>query len=130
MTQFVDLAANRDAVGFKNAFDQAIAEKIGDALDIQKIELAATMFNSVDEAYRKAGDRPKTTGAEDAKELNRIHGEGNFGGNKNGVSHAYLGKDHVDRLRNALHTHPDKGRKLYNDIWDKLDKEEKIRNLK
>jgi hypothetical protein len=49
MTQFVDLAANRDAVGFKNAFDQAIAEKIGDALDIQKIELAATMFNTTPE---------------------------------------------------------------------------------
>lgn len=45
MTQFVDLAANRDAVGFKDAFDQAIAQKVSDALDIQKIELAATMFN-------------------------------------------------------------------------------------
>ena len=45
MTQFVDLAANRDAVGFKNAFDQAIAEKLSDALDVQKIELAVGMFN-------------------------------------------------------------------------------------
>lgn len=45
MTQFTDLAANRDAVGFKNAFDQAIAEKINDALEVQKIELAANMFN-------------------------------------------------------------------------------------
>ena len=52
MTRFVDLAANKDAVGFKDAFDQAIAQKVGDALDVQKIELAANMFNapSVDDS--------------------------------------------------------------------------------
>lgn len=49
MTKFVDLAANRDAVGFKDAFDQAIAQKVGDALDAQKVELAVNMFNSAPE---------------------------------------------------------------------------------
>lgn len=50
MSNFTNFASNKNAVAFKEYFDQVVSQKVTDALDTMKVEVAATMFDSVDEA--------------------------------------------------------------------------------
>jgi len=44
MSKFVDHAELKDAVGFKKAFETALAGKIEDAISAKRIDIAQNMF--------------------------------------------------------------------------------------
>jgi hypothetical protein len=46
MSNFTELAQNRDAASFKDAFEETISNKVFDALEARKIEVAKNYFNS------------------------------------------------------------------------------------
>ena len=45
MTKFVNFAEIKDAASFKDAFENAIAAKVNDALEAKKLEIAVNYFN-------------------------------------------------------------------------------------
>jgi hypothetical protein len=42
----IQAAADQNAGGFRDAIDAALANKIQDALELKRIEIASTMFNA------------------------------------------------------------------------------------
>jgi hypothetical protein len=46
----IQAAATQDAHGFREAINAALADKIQDALEMKKLEVASGMFNSQEEA--------------------------------------------------------------------------------
>jgi hypothetical protein len=44
----IQSAAEQDAAGFRDAIHSALADKISDALELKKIEIASTMFTNQD----------------------------------------------------------------------------------
>lgn len=47
-------AAQEDAAGFRDAIHAALADKIQDALELKKVEIASHMFNPQEEALAGA----------------------------------------------------------------------------
>lgn len=43
--ELLKTAAAKDALGFQKAFNEIIAPKVSDAIEIRKQEIAKTMFN-------------------------------------------------------------------------------------
>jgi hypothetical protein len=42
-TEIVDAVLNQDAEAFKSAFDNVLAQKVADALEVRKIEIASNL---------------------------------------------------------------------------------------
>jgi hypothetical protein len=62
MTKFTDFAETKDAVSFKEAFEDAVAVKVNDALDAKKAEIAANFFGQVAEAGGIAASKTAVKG--------------------------------------------------------------------
>jgi len=45
----IQSASNQDANGFREAINAALANKIQDALELKRVEIASNMFNSEEE---------------------------------------------------------------------------------
>lgn len=43
----IDAATNKDGAAFKAAFDEAINQKVGDNLDVQRRDIAQNVFGNV-----------------------------------------------------------------------------------
>lgn len=46
----IQAAADQDANSFRDAISAALADKINDALELKKVEIASHMFNNQEEA--------------------------------------------------------------------------------
>jgi hypothetical protein len=44
MNRFTDLALDKNALDFQDLFQEVLSQKVSDALDAKKVEIAATMF--------------------------------------------------------------------------------------
>ena len=54
MSKFTDFAEMKDAIGFKNTFQDAVAEKVSAALENFKTNLAQSIFKNNDEVNEEA----------------------------------------------------------------------------
>lgn len=46
----IQAAAEQDAAGFRDAIHSALADKISDALELKKVEIASSMFMNQEDA--------------------------------------------------------------------------------
>jgi len=71
MKKLTELVLNKDAAGFKDAFEQLVATKVFDALESQKIEVAQNFFGELEEGSPEFNARALRHGKADAAEKNK-----------------------------------------------------------
>ena len=82
MSKFTDFAEMKDAIGFKNTFQDAVAEKVSAALENFKTNLAQSIFKNNDEVNEEAkGNLPAGV------KVKKITGETAEGPSEHEVSH-------------------------------------------
>ena len=76
-TDIVNFAMNKDAVNIASAFDQLIGQRVYDAIQARKIEVAGLMFNDGDTIEDQQSE-DETTNSESDDEVVAVEDETNI----------------------------------------------------